>query len=108
MLRTCRRIHFRFLAHTYLALLLFLVCASTVWGIPPAVAFNAVATVLDTGSAALNHPEGVTVDSAGNVYIADTAHHQIVRVTPDGNASAVTITGLSTGLSAPEGLALDD
>jgi len=63
---------------------------------------------LDTGSAALNHPQGVAVDSAGNVFIADTAHHQIVRVIPGGNASAMTITGLSTGVSGPEGLALDD
>ena len=77
------------------------------WCIPPSVTFNGVATVLDTGSAALNHPKGVTVDQAGKVYIADTAHHQIVKLEPDGSASVLTITGLSTGLSAPEGLALD-
>ncbi|HEY6938928.1 MAG TPA: Ig-like domain repeat protein [Terriglobales bacterium] len=62
---------------------------------------------MDTGSVALNHPRGVTVDNAGNVYIADTAHSQIVKVTPAGDASALTITGLGTALSAPERLALD-
>ena len=64
--------------------------------------------MVDTGSAALNHPKGVIVDDAGNVYIADTAHNQIVRVTPAGAATVLTITGLSTGLSTPEGLTLDD
>ena len=77
------------------------------WCLPPSVVFNGVAATLDTGSVTLNHPRGVVVDNAGNVYIADTAHHQIVKVTPAGNASALTITGLSTGLSAPEQLALD-
>jgi len=52
--------------------------------------------------------QGVIVDNTGNVYIADTAHNQIVKVTPAGAATVLTITGLSTGLSGPEGLALDD
>jgi sugar lactone lactonase YvrE len=77
------------------------------WCIPPSVVFNGVATVLDTGSTALNHPRGVIVDNAGNIYISDTAHNQIVKETPAGSASALSITGLSTGLSGPEGLALD-
>ena len=88
-------------------LVLFVVGTPTLWCIPPSVAFNGVATVLDTGSTALNHPKGVLVDNAENIYIADTAHNQIVKVTPAGSASVLIITGLSTGLSAPEGLALD-
>jgi DNA-binding beta-propeller fold protein YncE len=81
-------------------------CTQSAWCVPPSVAFNGVAVTLDTGSAALNHPGGVIVDDGGNVYIADTAHNQIVKVTRAGVASALVITGLSTGLSAPEGLAL--
>ena len=76
--------------------------------IPPSVVFNGVAAVMDTGSTPLNHPKGVIVDNAGNVYIADTAHNQIVKVTPAGNASAVVVTVLTNALSAAEGLALDD
>ena len=83
------------------------VCAPKMWGIPPSVVFNGVATVLDTGSVALNHPKGVIVDDGGNVFITDTAHSQIVKVTPAGNSSALIVTGLSTGLSAPVGVALD-
>src|ERR1700726_1495568 len=95
--------------HVLLAgLLCLFVCTPAVWCIPPAVVFNGVAEVLDTGSTALNHPKGVVVDNSGNLYIADTAHNQIVKLTPTGSASVVAITGLSTGLSAPEGLALDD
>ena len=88
-------------------LCLLIVCAPTAWCVPPSVVFNGVATVLDTGTVALNHPKGLVVDNAGNIYIADTAHNQIVKVTPAGNASALIITGLGTGLSAPEGLIID-
>jgi DNA-binding beta-propeller fold protein YncE len=76
--------------------------------VPPTVTFNGVAVVLDTGSVPLNHPRGVAVDSAGNLYIADTAHNQIVKVTPARSASALIITGLATGLGAPERLVIDD
>lgn len=78
------------------------------WCLPPSVVFNGVASVLDTSTAPLNHPRGVVVDSAGDVYISDTAHNQIVKITRAGSASALTITGLITGLNAPEGLALDN
>lgn len=83
------------------------VSVPTAWCLPPAVVFNGVAAVLDTVSTPLNHPKGVTVDNAGNVFIADTAHNQIVKVTPAGAASVLVITGLTAGLSAPEGIALD-
>ena len=84
-----------------------LVITPTAWCVPPAVVFDGVATIVDTGSAGLNHPRGVILDNSGNLYIADTAHNQIVRVTAGGTASVLTITGLTTGLSAPEGLSLD-
>ncbi len=51
--------------------------------------------------------ECLCCDNAGNTYIADTAHNQIVKVTPAGDGFALTITGLSASLSAPEGLARD-
>src|SRR5580765_3863301 len=35
-------------------------------------------------AARFNHPNGVAVDSAGNLYVADSANHAIRRITPDG------------------------
>jgi len=50
-------------------------------------------------SARLNNPSGVTVDAAGNVYIADQLNSRIRRVAPDGTISTVAGTGTagSTG-----------
>jgi sugar lactone lactonase YvrE len=109
MFRSCGRICAGLLPRFALLLaacVCFFVGAPTLWCLPPSV-FNGVADVVDTSSVALNHPKGVILDNPGNLYIADTAHNQIVKVTPAGNASVLSITGLSTGLSTPEGLALD-
>jgi uncharacterized protein (TIGR03437 family) len=68
--------------------------------------------------AELNNPEGVAVDAAGNVYIADTLNHRIRMVTPDGNIHTVAGNGiaghsgdggqaLEAELNHPEGVAVD-
>src|SRR5207245_7448009 len=76
-------------------------------------------------SAQLNEPNGVAVDGAGNVYIADTNDNKIRKLTPagaistiagDGNtcASPSTTTcgdgptATSAQISEPTGGALDD
>ena len=43
--------------------------------------------------ARLNHPAGVTVDGAGNVYIADQKNHRVRRVAPDGFITTLAGTG---------------
>jgi len=69
-------------------------------------------------SAAVNHPCGLVVDSAGNIYIADTANNVIRKVTSAGTISTFAGTGGigNTGdegeaakavLDHPIGLALD-
>jgi len=52
----------------------------------------------------LNYPEGVAVDSAGNVYIADTGNGAIKELTTS-NGSVTTL--VSSGLYFPNGLAVD-
>ena len=54
-----------------------------------------------TGNAArFNVPQGVTVDSGGNVYVGDTSNNSIRKITAAGLVST-----LATGFSGPRGVA---
>jgi hypothetical protein len=55
-------------------------------------------------SAGLNIPKGVAVDSAGNIYIADTGDQRIRMVTPDGAITTIAGNG-DQGLSGSGGSA---
>lgn len=56
-----------------------------------------------SGTAArFNSPQGVAVDRAGNVYVADTANHTIRRVTPTGIVT--TIAGRAGQPGSSDGL----
>jgi hypothetical protein len=46
-------------------------------------------------SSALNLPSGVAVDSSGNVYVADAANAEILKVTPGGTLSIFAGTGVA-------------
>ena len=55
-----------------------------------------------TGSAArFDDPQGVTVDGAGNVYVADTYNHTIRKVTPAGVVT--TLAGVAGTLGFQDG-----
>jgi hypothetical protein len=68
--------------------------------------------------AALNSPEGVAVDSAGNVYIADSFNNRIRKVDTSGTITTIagngqaryTGEGVATdvGLNDPSGVAVDN
>lgn len=53
-------------------------------------------------SAQLNGPYGITVDAAGNVYVADSENHRIRKIAQDG-----TIGTVASGLNTPFWLSLD-
>jgi hypothetical protein len=52
--------------------------------------------------AGLNSPNGLALDSVGNLYAADTVFNRIVKVTPGGAVST-----FATGMNFPVGLAFD-
>jgi len=54
-------------------------------------------------SAQLDTPQGVAVDTAGNVYIADRGNHRVRKVTPGGVIS--TVAGTGTAGSSGDGSA---
>jgi hypothetical protein len=68
-------------------------------------------------SSDLNQPSGVAVNSAGNLYIADTQNNVVEKVTPSGTLSVVAGTGslgaptpgpaTSSELNQPSGVAVD-
>jgi streptogramin lyase len=81
----------------------------TIAGMPFTVTQAAVNSVPATSmtplvSSGLNGPQGVAVDSQGNVYIADTGNNAIKKWSP-GTNSVTTL--VSSGLNHPTGVAAD-
>lgn len=70
-------------------------------------------------SATLSIPASVALDPSGNLYIADTGHHRVRKVSSDGTITTVAGNGSASGalgdggpatsatLSLPAGIALD-
>jgi len=91
-------------------------------GIISTVAGTGISTFSGDGgpatSAALNSPEGLATDGAGNLYVADTANHRVRKISPDGTITTVAGNGnggaqgdggpaLQASLYYPKGLAVD-
>jgi MBG domain (YGX type)/PASTA domain/Galactose oxidase, central domain len=82
-----------------------LVAAAPVYGIGqgPAVAFGpATQAVVNLGGFTLNQAKGLTIDAAGDAFIADTLNQRVVKISANGALSTV-----GTGLEYPQGLAVD-
>lgn len=53
----------------------------------------------DGAAALFSSPSGITVDGAGNLYVADSINHLIRKITPEGNVTTVAgIQGVSGSL----------
>ncbi|MHB1023783.1 MAG: NHL repeat-containing protein, partial [Acidobacteriaceae bacterium] len=60
---------------------------------------------------ALNHPNNVTLDASGNLYIVDFTNLKIRKVDPSGNLVTLSLSGTapygSVTLNSPQGIAVD-
>lgn len=63
-----------------------------------------------------DNPAGLTVDAAGNVYVADSFHDKICKISPDGKITTIAGNGdpgskdgkgTSASFYVPEGIAID-
>ncbi len=54
-------------------------------------------------AAQLKYPNGLTVDDAGNLFIADTFNGKIRKVTPDGGISSIADVGWALGITSDGG-----
>ena len=69
------------------------------------------------GAAEFNSPSGITIDSRGNLFIADAGNSAIRKITPAGRVTTIVSTSLlnntgtkigTLGLGRPEGIAIDN
>jgi len=75
-------------------------------GVAPQVAFlpgtQSAIPYRNVGEA---YPDGIAIDAAGNVYIADAQNNYVFKETPSGASYSYSLVG--TGLNSPAGLAVD-
>jgi sugar lactone lactonase YvrE len=83
-----------------------LLTSTAIYGVgeAPAVAIGpgTRSNVNTTASYPLNQPKGVTIDAAGDIFIADNGHQRVVELAANGSASTIGV-----GLNYPQGLAVD-
>lgn len=68
-------------------------------------------TLVATPGITLVQPAGLALDGYGYLYVSDAGANKIIRIDTENSSdppSALTLTGLSTGLASPEGLSVDD
>lgn len=56
--------------------------------------WHAAPSAFGSGEAVIAAPDGLTVDLAGNLYLADRSGHRVHKVTPDGTVTTIAGTGM--------------
>jgi hypothetical protein len=79
-------------------------CSGSMPAAPPAQAGLGASGSFQS-TARFKFPYGIAVDSASNLYIADSGNNEIRLITPAGKVT--TIDGVSSGLEQPVGIAVD-
>jgi sugar lactone lactonase YvrE len=85
----------------FVPLIGFFLCVGSIPTAAQTVTFEGAQFTLQTNGVA--GPDGIVVDRAGDVFIADFDHNRVVELPANGNAQ-ITV---GSGLSLPIGLALD-
>ena len=74
-------------------------------GIGPQVVYPSNTATASLGSG-FNHPEGVAVDGAGNVYVTDSGNSAVKKIPYSGGSYGTPVT-LGSGFVGPFGVAVD-
>ncbi|HEV2315918.1 MAG TPA: choice-of-anchor D domain-containing protein [Candidatus Acidoferrales bacterium] len=74
-------------------------------GASPDLAVARFATPVSALNAAIASPQGLAIDGAGNIFIADTGANAILRV--DAKSKMLTRVSLASSLNSPAALAMD-
>jgi sugar lactone lactonase YvrE len=94
--------------HSFLATVLFAACALAVIASPAsaAVVHHYRSQITEAGGAPLGNPQGLGVDSAGNLYVSDGANRVLDKYNSSGNP--VSAWGTDGRLSEADGAALTE
>ncbi len=78
-------------------------------GKPPKLRVVEVLGARGEGAGEFGYPAGMAVDQTGVLFVADSSHHRLQRITPDGGVAIVGGKGAGRGqFGSPQGVATDE
>lgn len=78
-------------------------------GKPPKLRVTEVLGARGEGAGEFGYPAGMAVDQTGVLFVADSYHHRLQRITPDGGVAVIGGKGVGRGqFGSPQGVATDE